>query len=98
MARKRYSDEDVLNLLRQIELSLASGSSIEMKHQLQPYKMDELANWIFADWVFARDWDIILEDRKRIRHGYTEIIYTEEMFARYFKKMRDMRIIPPAPN
>ena len=27
MARKRYSDEDVLNLLRQIELSLASGSS-----------------------------------------------------------------------
>jgi len=30
MARKRYSDKDVLNLLRQIELSLASGSSIEM--------------------------------------------------------------------
>jgi len=29
MARKRYSDEDVLNLLRQIKLSLASGSSIE---------------------------------------------------------------------
>mgnify|MGYP000586015283 CR=1 FL=1 len=29
MARKRYSDEDVLNLLRQIELSLASGKSIE---------------------------------------------------------------------
>ena len=27
--RKRYSVEDVLNLLRQIELSLASGSSIE---------------------------------------------------------------------
>jgi putative transposase len=30
MARKRYSDEDVLNLLRQIELSLASGSSVAM--------------------------------------------------------------------
>ena len=29
MARKRYSDEDVLNPLRQIELSLAPGSSIE---------------------------------------------------------------------
>ena len=29
MARKRYSDEDVLNLLRQVELSLASGSSVE---------------------------------------------------------------------
>jgi len=29
IARKRYSDEDLLILLRQIELSLASGSSIE---------------------------------------------------------------------
>ena len=28
MARKRYSDEDVLNLLRQIELSLASGDNV----------------------------------------------------------------------
>ena len=29
MARERYSDEGVLNLLRQGELSLASGSSVE---------------------------------------------------------------------
>ena len=28
MARKRFSDEDILNLLRQIELSLASGSDV----------------------------------------------------------------------
>ena len=29
MARKRYSDEDVINLLRQIELSLSSGSDVQ---------------------------------------------------------------------
>ena len=28
MARKRFSDEDILNLLRRIELSLASGSDV----------------------------------------------------------------------
>jgi len=28
MERKRFSDEDILNLLRQIELSLASGSDV----------------------------------------------------------------------
>jgi transposase-like protein len=28
MARKRFSDEDVLDMLRQIELSLASGSDV----------------------------------------------------------------------
>ena len=30
MARKRYADEDVVNLLRQIELSLSSGNSVLM--------------------------------------------------------------------
>jgi transposase-like protein len=29
MARKRYSDEDVINLLRQVELSLSSGSDVQ---------------------------------------------------------------------
>ncbi len=28
MARKRYSDEDILRLLREIELHLASGSDV----------------------------------------------------------------------
>ncbi len=28
MARKRYSDEDILKLLREIELSLASGNDV----------------------------------------------------------------------
>lgn len=28
MARKRFSDEDILNLLRQIELSLSGGSDV----------------------------------------------------------------------
>lgn len=28
MVRKGYSDEDILNFLRQIELSLASGSDV----------------------------------------------------------------------
>jgi hypothetical protein len=28
MARKRYSDEDILKLLREIELNLAAGSDV----------------------------------------------------------------------
>jgi len=71
---------------------------IVQKYQLEPYKMDDLANWVFADWVFARDWDIILEDRKRISYGYSEIIFTEDMFTRYFKKLRDLRVIPQPPS
>jgi hypothetical protein len=29
MARKRYSDEDILKLLREIELKLAEGSDVQ---------------------------------------------------------------------
>jgi len=45
MARKRYSDEDVLNLLRQIELSLASGSSIETACRLAGISDATYYNW-----------------------------------------------------
>ncbi|MSO74240.1 MAG: SDR family oxidoreductase [Alphaproteobacteria bacterium] len=68
--------------------------SIVKKYKLKPYKIDQLANWVFADWVFARDWDIILEDRKRIAFGYSEIIFTEQMFESYFKRMKTLKIIP----
>jgi len=30
MTRKRFSEEDILNVLRQIELDLSGGSSVEM--------------------------------------------------------------------
>ena len=33
MARKRYSDEDILNLLRQIELDLNDGNDIGSAHR-----------------------------------------------------------------
>ena len=49
MARKRYSDEDVLNLLRQIELSLASGSSIETVSRHQRCDILSLAQEVWRD-------------------------------------------------
>ena len=32
MARKRYSDEDILRLLREIEMSLSSGSDVAVSY------------------------------------------------------------------
>ena len=45
MARKRYSGEDVLNLLRQIELSLASGVSVEMACRSAGISDATYCNW-----------------------------------------------------
>ena len=58
MARNRYSEEDILNLLRRIELDLNTGSDVESacrkaKSQLQEFKALEKENTrlkrIFAD-------------------------------------------------
>jgi putative transposase len=45
MARKRFSDEDILNLLRQIELSLASGSDVATACQSAGVSDATYYNW-----------------------------------------------------
>ena len=45
MARKRYSGEDALNFLRQIELSVASGVSVEMACRSAGISDATYCNW-----------------------------------------------------
>ena len=50
--------------------------------------------WSYADTVFARDWDNLLSTVKANRYGFTEMIDTEEMFARIFREFRASKVIP----
>lgn len=38
MTRKRFSEEDILNILRQVKLDLAAGSTVESATQLVSLK------------------------------------------------------------
>lgn len=64
------------------------------KHGLERTRMSELANWRFADWVMGRSWDTILEDTKRLRYGFHEVVDSEEMFIAHFDRLKAANIIP----
>ena len=67
---------------------------IVRRHGLQPTRMEDLVNWDYADWVMTRGWDTLLDDTKRIRHGFTQVMRHEDMFFDYFDRLRGDRYIP----
>lgn len=69
-------------------------NQVVKRHGLRPISMSELANWPYADWVMARDWDTILDDTKRVNFGFTEMKYHEDAFFEYFDHLREMKIVP----
>jgi len=68
--------------------------AVVRRHDLKPTPFAEWGDWGFADWNFGRTWDTILEDTKRIKYGFTEVIDTEECFLSIFEEMRKERLIP----
>lgn len=67
---------------------------IVAKHNLKPYRFEELAAWKFGDFVFSAEWDVISDCSKARRAGFCETIDSEEMFLRLFSRFRQERIIP----
>ena len=64
------------------------------KHGLRPYRFDELVAWPFGDYVFACDWDVISNVTKSRRHGFHDVVDSEEMFVRLLGRFRAERIVP----
>ena len=64
------------------------------RHGLKPYRMDQLANWQFADYALSNEWDILSSTTKARLHGFTEAVDSAAMFARLFDLMRKESIIP----
>ena len=69
-------------------------NDIVQHYSLRQSSMASLANWPYADWVMARSWDTILEDTKRFRFGFSDVLDSEEMFIDYFDHLRANKIIP----
>lgn len=67
---------------------------IVRKYGLRDSEMAELANWAYADWVMGRGWDTVLDDTKRISHGFTKVMRHEEMFFSYFDTLKREKLIP----
>jgi nucleoside-diphosphate-sugar epimerase len=63
-------------------------------HNLQPYRLDELVSWHFGESIFRLSYDTISDTTKARRHGFHDVVDTEEMFRRKFAELREERYIP----
>ena len=69
-------------------------SQIRARYGLCDYSLAELVNWGFGDFVFTSDFDIMSSMTKIRQYGWTEVLDTETMLIRSFKRLRADRIIP----
>ena len=67
---------------------------IVQKHRLQPSRLNNIAQWNFADWLFRQTYDIVSSTTKLRRAGFHEAIDTEEMFLEQLARYRDAGILP----
>lgn len=67
---------------------------VQERHGLRPYRLNELVNWEFADWVYSSPFDQ-MSSLAKIRHaGWNELLEPMQMFIRLFGRLRGERIIP----
>ena len=71
-----------------------SGSASSRSTACSRRRLDEIAQWNFADWLFRQTYDIVSSTTKLRRAGFHEAIDTEEMFLDQLARYREARILP----
>jgi hypothetical protein len=64
------------------------------KHGLQQRRLDQVALWGFADFVFGQDYDVISSTTRLRLSGFHEVADTGGMLLRQLQQYRDARILP----
>lgn len=67
---------------------------IVRKHNLRPYRLEQLAAWAFGDFIFGCDYDVISDTTKLRQHGFHRVEESEAMFLCLLRQFRETRIIP----
>ncbi|MBF6570123.1 MAG: SDR family oxidoreductase [Candidatus Binataceae bacterium] len=67
---------------------------IRERNGLRPYRLRELVNWEFADWVYSSSFDQMSSLAKIRQAGWNEVLTPLQMFRRLFARMREERIVP----
>jgi hypothetical protein len=72
----------------------AFWDAIVKKHRLLDSPFDQAAAWPFGDAVFNIEYDVMSDMTKARQFGFHEVIETDEMLPRLFRKCQQMRFIP----
>ena len=67
---------------------------VATREGLRNSNIAEVADWAFADVMFAGAWDQTASVVKAHQYGFNEMVDTEEMFPRLFSQYRELKILP----
>jgi nucleoside-diphosphate-sugar epimerase len=67
---------------------------IVARHQLQPRSLESLASWEFADFVFAKQWDLLSDTGLLRRAGFNACVDTIGMIEDQLDRYRDAGLLP----
>ncbi|MBE0549343.1 MAG: SDR family oxidoreductase [Rubrivivax sp.] len=69
-------------------------ASIVRKHGLRSGRMDDIADWAFADVMFVGAWEQTASVVKAHRYGFNGMVDTEEMLIDILTQYRALRLLP----
>ena len=72
----------------------ALWQEISTQYGLAVSKLDEMVSWRFADYVFGTTWDVMSDSTKIRRHGFNELIDSEDMLLTRLNELRELKVIP----
>ncbi len=67
---------------------------IVARHGLEPRSLESLASWEFADFVFAKEWDLLTDNGRLRRAGFNVCVDTIAMIRGQLEQYRDARLLP----
>ena len=68
--------------------------AIARREGLRSHNVAEIADWAFADVLFAGAWDQTASVVKAHQHGFTGMVDTAEMFDRLLNEYRALKLLP----
>ena len=85
---------DTLDLRNFFAANQATWDDIRAKHKLVDYRLNDLANGDFANWLYGTDYDIISSTTKLRQAGWQPMVDSQAMYPRLLQDLRERRIIP----
>lgn len=64
------------------------------KHGLQQRRLDQVALWGFADFIFAQDYDVISSTTRLKQSGFHDVVDSGDMLLSMLQQYRDAAILP----
>ncbi len=69
-------------------------AKVVARHGLQSGKLEEIADWAFADVLFDGAWEQTASVVKAHRYGFTGMVDTEEMLIDILSQYRQLKLLP----